>query len=101
MPLHIEIVETMDYASPVTVTVTQNTSTAVSAANVNRKYLRIINLSDTAMYLAIGEDAVANKGIYMAAAGGLWVMNINNLSAEVVNAICSGASKKLVVQEAS
>jgi len=101
MPLHIEIVETMDYASPVTITVTQNTSTAVSAANTSRKYLRIINLSDTVMYLAIGEDAVTAKGIYLAASGGLWEMNINNLSPEAVNAICSGASKKLVVQEAS
>jgi len=101
MALHIEIVDSLDYASPVTITVTQNTSTAVSAANTSRKYLRIINLSDTAMYLAVGADAVADKGIYMVASGGLFVMDVNNLSAEVVNAICSGASKKLVVQEAN
>lgn len=101
MPLHIELVECLDYASPVTVTVAQNTTTEISAANDSRKYLRIINMSDTVMYLAIGADAVSATGIYLAASGGLFVMNVNNLSNEVVNAICSGSSKKLIVQEAN
>lgn len=100
MPIHLEIVECLDYASPVTVTVTQNTTTEVSAANESRKYLRIINMSDTVMYLAVGADAVSGTGIYLAASGGLFVMNVKNLTNEAVNAICSGASKKLIVQEA-
>jgi len=101
MPIHLEIVECLDYASPVTITVTQNTSTAVSAANSNRKYLRILNMSDTAMYLAVGADAVSGTGIYLAASGGLFVMDVNNRSNEAVNAICSGSGKKLYVQEAN
>lgn len=101
MPTHIELVECLDYASPVTITVTQNNTTAVSVANDSRKYLRIINMSDTVMYLAVGADAVSGSGIYLAANGGLFVMNVNNLSNEAVNAICSGSGKKLIVQEAN
>jgi len=101
MPLHIEIVDSLDYASPVTITVTQTTSTAVAVANSSRKYLYIRNQSDTAMYLAVGADAEDEKGIYLAKSGGTFEMNVDNLSPELVNAICSGASKKLLVQEAN
>lgn len=100
MPIHLEFVECLDYASPVTVTVSQNNTTEVSAANDDRKYLRILNMSDTAIYLAVGADAVSGSGIYLAASGGLFVMNVDNLSNEAVNAICSGSGKKLIVQEA-
>ena len=101
MPLHIEIVDSLDYASSTTVTVTQNETTAVAVANPSRKYLYIRNQSDTAMYLAVGADAVDAKGIYLAKSGGTFEMNIDNLSPQAVNGICSGASKKLLVQEAN
>lgn len=100
MSLHIEVVETMDYASPVNVTV--GTATAeLAATNNNRKYLRVTNLSNAAIYLGFGEDAVLNKGVYVAASGGIFEMNINNLTNEAVNAISSASSKSVAVQEAS
>ena len=101
MPLHIEHVDSLDYASPLTVAITQNVTTEIAALNNDRKYLQIVNNSNTAMYLAVGADAVSGSGIYWAASGGKWEMTIDNLSSEAVDGICSASGKSVYVQEAN
>ena len=76
-------------------------STEVAAFNSERRYLALVNDSDTDVYLALGEDAVLNKGIRLNASGGSYEMlEGQNLYTGAVNAIASAATKRLTVQEA-
>lgn len=66
--------------TPTTVAV-QTTSTTALNANVERKYVRIANLSATyPVYLSLGPPAEVSKGIYLGVApasgqpGGVWTM---------------------------
>lgn len=78
-----------------------NASEALVAANSSRRYLSIVNLdgADT-VFLAFGDTALANKGVTllpntayeMSAAAG-------NLTTAAVNAIASGASAIVAIQE--
>ena len=100
MPLHVRAVEVVDYSSPANATV-GSTTTELVAANPARKYLAIINASDEEVYLAVGANAVMNKGIYLAKTGGSFEMVMTNRSPEAVNGICTSGSKNVTVQEAT
>uniref|UniRef100_A0A6M3IKX4 Uncharacterized protein n=1 Tax=viral metagenome TaxID=1070528 RepID=A0A6M3IKX4_9ZZZZ len=73
-------------------------STEVLAANAGRAYALLINDSDTVVYLAIGEAAVANSGIRLAATGGSFEMSraCNNLTGNAVYGIHGGSGNKVI-----
>ena len=101
MPLHIEIVESLDYAAPVSPVTIGTSSATLVAANESRKYLRILNTGAAAIYLAFGATAVVGSGIYVGATTGTFVMTIDNLTTEAVTAESSGADNVVYVQEAN
>lgn len=70
-------------------------STAVLSADDNRKWAALYNSSDEAIYLGMGAAAVANKGIYLAASGGSYIIDENNRFTGSINAICASGSKNL------
>lgn len=82
------------------VTTTGSTQIAL-AANANRKYVALINDSDTVMYAKVGSDAVLNQGIRINENGGAFELsaNIGNLDLRVINVICTSADKILLVTE--
>ena len=88
----------LNFSAPQNVTVGSST-TAVVAANNNRKYLAITNISDESIFIAWGNDAEQNKGEMLSANGGTrnWV----NPPTNPLNAICASGSKILSFQEAS
>lgn len=80
---------------------TYNATTASSeavAANANRQYLLLINDSDTVLYLAFGEAAVANKGLRLAASGGSYEMSreAGNMITSNVRVIHGGSGNKVL-----
>ncbi len=77
------------------------TGTAVPA-NAARKYLLVINDSDTDMYLGLDGDAVANEGIRVNSGGGSYGMSFKDgdLFTGLVTAIHgSTGTKKLLYTE--
>lgn len=82
--------------TPVGVNVTTS-STQILAVNTSRKSTIICNDSDTTMWLAIGQTAVAHQGIRLNANGGVLVISINGdiYSTEAVNGIHVGVGNKV------
>lgn len=76
-----------------------NVSTAVLAANRNRKSATFVNDSDEAIYLQLGAAAVLNEGIRLNASGGSYEINHTNLFTGAVNSICTSGGKNLTVTE--
>jgi len=89
-----------DYTTPThsAVTVTSTTTQAL-AANANRKYVLLVNDSDTAIYIKLGAAAVANEGIRLNANGGSYEMSNlgGNLYAGAINAIHGGSGNKTLL----
>jgi len=78
------------------------TSSAIVAANANRKQLIVTNNSDAIIYLATGKDAVLNTGIRLNPAGGVFCISDGGelYSKEAVYAIHGASgSKQLTYQE--
>ena len=83
------------------------TSTTVLNANVERKYVRIANLSAVyPVYLSLGPPAEVNKGIYLGTApvsgqpGGGWTMLCKDfLYTGIILAIANGGTASLSVIE--
>ena len=77
------------------------TSGVALAANANRKYMLIVNDSDTVIYISIGTATALNSGIRLNANGGSYEISARygNLDTRVINCISSVASKKLLVTE--
>ena len=79
------------------------TSTAVAAVNEKRRYLLLVNDSDTVIYLKFGVAAVANQGIRINANGGSYEMSMQagNLHRGAINGIhASTGNKVMLVTEA-
>jgi uncharacterized membrane protein (DUF2068 family) len=74
------------------------TSAQVVAVNAARKSLVITNLSTNLVSIGIGAAAVLNSGITLAPYG-TWTMNEWTFSTAVINAIASGASSAIAIQE--
>lgn len=72
------------------------TSAQLLAANESRKYAIIVNASDVAIWLAFGAAAVIGTGVYLAAAGGSYTIDEENLWVGVVNGIAASSSGKVV-----
>jgi hypothetical protein len=58
-----------------------------------------VNTSANQISLGIGAPAVLNSGITLNANGGAWSMDEYSFAIVAVNAIASGASSNLAVQE--
>lgn len=80
----------------------KNSSTVLVAANEKRKYLLVVNDSDTVCYLYLGGTAVAGKGIRLNAAGGSFEMSMQygNLYRGAINCINATGDKTLLVTQA-
>jgi len=77
-------------------------STLVLDSNPLRKYLVLVNDSDTTLYLALSsEPAVLNSGIRLNANGGSFEINLLNPYHGKINAISSVATKILAGSELS
>lgn len=78
-----------------------STTTEVLVLDNHRKFARFTNDSDEVIYLALGADAVKNKGIRLApgttAYDNSFELNRTNLYKGAVNAICTSGSKNLCV----
>jgi len=85
-------------SSPTVVTVTTG-STAVVALNASRKGLVLTNTGTKAVYFGIGTAAVLGSGIYLSAAGGVWVMDSNTFTTAAINGIVSAATTTVSIQE--
>lgn len=76
-------------------------SRRIVAGREGRRYLAIVNDSDTAVYLGIGQEAEVGRGIRLNAQGGSFEMTDDNLSEQGVWGIHSSTgAKSVTVQEA-
>lgn len=67
-------------------------STVVLPGNAARRYVLLVNDSDTKMYVAIGTTAVSAKGVPVAP-NGVFEMSYLNLVSGTINAISAGDAK--------
>lgn len=86
-------------AAPTFATVGTSSASAV-AANANRKGLILINTSGNYIYLGLGFTAVIGSGIVLIPFG-TWTMDEFTFTTAAINAIASGASSNLSIQEFS
>ena len=75
------------------------TSREVLHDNPLRRYALLVNDSDSAFYISLGQAAAANKGIRINSAGGSYEINSTNLFTGPVHAISTAVTKKLMVTE--
>lgn len=72
----------------------------VLAANTQRGYLLIINVSDETIALGLGGNpAVLGKGVVLPPQGAFEMLNGKNLSADAVEAISTTGGKAISIQE--
>lgn len=74
-------------------------STAVLAANANRRFATFVNDSANTIWLCMAAAAVINTGIRLNANGGSYEINQTNLYTGQVTAIAAGAGSNLCVTE--
>jgi hypothetical protein len=78
------------------------TSSEALAAETGRRYLLLVNGSDTVIYCNVGAAAVLNEGIMLTPKGGYYSMTVGdgNIDTDAVNAIHGGSGNKtlLIVQ---
>lgn len=77
------------------------TSKQIIPSNPNRKYLLIVNDSDSDIYINIGGNAVKNEGIRINANGGSFSMSVaeSNISTVAINGISIGDGKNVLITE--
>ena len=77
------------------------TSTQVLPANNSRRVAIIVNASDTDMYFAVGQNAVALAGLYARANGGTLILDEADFySTQAINGIHAGSgTKRATAQE--
>ena len=91
----------IEYLPPHRADVLSSGSRQLCAGRPTRRYLAIVNDSDTVIYLAVGYDAEAGRGIRLNAAGGSFEIADDNLSEQGVWGIHAGTGvKSVTVQEA-
>jgi hypothetical protein len=74
------------------------TSTTILAANTNRQYVRITNLSANDVFLGLGTTSIASKGISIAASS-TYEINPLNLFKGAIYGVASATSTLLVVEK--
>lgn len=76
-----------------------SSTTEVLAARTGRVCATFVNDSDETIYLALGVNAVMNRGIRLNANGGAYEINWTNMFRGAVDAICTSGGKNLCVME--
>lgn len=84
-------------SSPTAATVGVASAQAV-ASNASRRGLVLVNTSNNTISLGIGAAAVLNSGITLLS-GASWTMNEFTFVTGAINAIASGASSNMAIQE--
>ena len=74
-------------------------STEILAKNHQRSMMIICNDSDETIYLAIGEDAVMNKGLRLIENDYVAFFNGDPSLSQAVNGICASGSKVVTTLE--
>lgn len=69
------------------------------AANANRTGLVLVNTSSNSISLGLGIAAVLNSGITLNPNGGAYIMDDLTFTTAAINAIASGATSNLAIQE--
>ena len=91
------------YTTPAHTNVNVNGNTPIIVANDGRKYLLIVNDSDTVIYLTLGGAATVPAGIRLNASGGSYEMSLQlgNIYRGAINANHGGgaADKVLLLTE--
>ena len=75
----------------------QNSTTEALAANTDRRYLLLINISDADIFIKFGADAIVDEGIKLEA--GERIEFTSFIDTRVVNAIAGTLDKDLLVTE--
>lgn len=77
------------------------TSTTILAANTTRRFVAIVNDSDTDIYLALGAAAVASAGIRLNANGGSLELLSADMYRGAINGIhaATGTKRVTVVED--
>lgn len=86
-------------ARPSTNVSVDTVTTQIVAINKKRKGLVLTNTGANPVFLAINEDAVLNKGIYLVGNGGVWEMDSFTYTNRAINGIGSGGVSNMSVQE--
>jgi hypothetical protein len=68
----------------------------VFAANADRKFLLIQNVSDTDMNLGIGYDPTASTGIFLSKSGGGIVFESGFIPTQEIRILCATTGKAFV-----
>ncbi len=76
-----------------------NTSTEIVAANTSRKWCVITNIGNRDIFVAIGQTALINKGIFLGRNGGSLLMDAGIMSIESVNGITTSGTSDVIFQE--
>lgn len=74
-------------------------STSVIAANANRKYILLVNDSDTTIYISLNGAAANGQGIRLNANGGSYELGPDRIVKIAITAINSVGTKNLLVTE--
>lgn len=71
-------------------------STTIVSAKTDRRWLYLVNDSDTTIYLSFGGTATLNQGIRLNANGGTLTINASNLYTGAITGIHGGTGNKAV-----
>lgn len=98
-PLTGEAIENTPADGSGTIT-TGGTSQVIFAANPNRRYLEIQNVSDETMYINFGSAASASSASYMIAAnGGAYINASNYCPTTTITIISATTGKRFVAKQ--
>jgi hypothetical protein len=93
------VINRVENPSSSAVTVATATSTEVASANVSRKYLKVWNTDTNDVWCKFGETATTSEGIYIAASGGSYEVNLQNLFIGALNCYSDSATSTLTLIE--
>ncbi len=79
--------------------VTVTSTSSVILATANRQDATIVNTGATACYLSRGNTAVSTKGVYLAANGGFYNIDVNNVFRGAISAVTAAGSTTLAISE--
>lgn len=77
------------------------TQEKILAGNPRRRYVLLVNDSDTNCYLSLGVSATVNQGIRLNSGGGSYEINLTNPFYGALYAVSGGATKRLSITEVS
>jgi len=76
-------------------------STAVLAAEPDRKILIVVNASDEAVYVSFGSTAILGEGVYLSPSGGAVTLDLVGMYTGPISAISASGGKELTVMQAT